>query len=41
MLENGGLLDMKGETQRIWQHQLPKTKKVDEPRVNLTLRRMS
>ena len=41
MLENGGLLNMKGETQRFWQHQLPKTKKVDEPRVNLTFRRMS
>jgi alkylated DNA repair dioxygenase AlkB len=40
MLGNGSLLDMRGDTQRHWQHQLPKTKKVSEPRVNLTFRRM-
>jgi alkylated DNA repair dioxygenase AlkB len=40
ILRNGGLLDMRGDTQRHWQHQLPKTKKVSEPRVNLTFRRM-
>ena len=40
ILENGSLLDMRGETQRHWQHQLPKTKKVSEPRVNLTFRRI-
>lgn len=41
MLEDGSLLDMRGQTQRCWVHQLPKTKKVTEPRVNLTFRRVS
>lgn len=40
LLENGSLLVMKGETQKCWQHQVPKTKKVIEPRINLTFRRM-
>lgn len=40
MLENGSLLDMRGQTQRCWVHQMPKTKKVCEPRVNLTFRRV-
>ena len=40
VLESGGLLDMRGETQANWLHQLPKSKKVSEPRVNLTFRRM-
>ncbi|MEP4077821.1 alpha-ketoglutarate-dependent dioxygenase AlkB family protein [Haloferula sp.] len=38
MLERGSLLVMKGETQRSWRHALPKTKKVDSPRINLTFR---
>ncbi len=38
LLENGSLLDMRGETQRHWLHQLPKTKKISTPRVNLTFR---
>lgn len=38
MLEHGSLLLMKGGTQENWQHQLPKTKKVLTPRVNLTFR---
>ncbi|MEM1083994.1 MAG: alpha-ketoglutarate-dependent dioxygenase AlkB [Verrucomicrobiota bacterium] len=38
-LERGSLLVMKGETQRHWLHSLPKTKKVDQPRINLTFRR--
>ncbi|MGB6221474.1 alpha-ketoglutarate-dependent dioxygenase AlkB family protein [Haloferula sp.] len=38
MLERGSLLVMKGETQRFWRHSLPKTKKVDQPRINLTFR---
>ena len=38
LLENGSLLDMRGVTQRHWLHQLPKTKKVTTPRVNLTFR---
>lgn len=37
-LENGSLLLMKGVTQRYWQHSLPKTTKVKEPRINLTFR---
>lgn len=39
-LEEGSLLEMKGETQRKWLHQMPKTKMVSEPRMNLTLRRV-
>jgi alkylated DNA repair dioxygenase AlkB len=37
-LQNGSLLLMKGTTQEHWQHQIPKTKKVVEPRINLTFR---
>lgn len=38
MLEDGSLLLMAGTTQTHWQHQLPKTKRVKEPRINLTFR---
>ena len=37
-LENGSLLIMKGALQHYWQHQIPKTKKKIEPRINLTFR---
>ena len=37
-LLNGSLLLMKGETQHCWQHQIPKTSKFVEPRINLTFR---
>jgi alkylated DNA repair dioxygenase AlkB len=37
-LENGSLLIMGGDTQRFWRHQVPKSKRVTEPRVNLTFR---
>jgi len=37
-LENGSLLVMKGNTQHCWQHQIPKTKQVTQPRINLTFR---
>lgn len=37
-LENGSLLVMAGATQSNWLHRLPPTKKVTEPRVNLTFR---
>jgi alkylated DNA repair dioxygenase AlkB len=37
-LLNGSLLLMKGETQQCWQHQIPKTSKFVEPRINLTFR---
>jgi len=37
-LSHGALLVMKGDTQSNWKHQIPKTRKVSEPRVNLTFR---
>ncbi len=40
VLEIGSLLAMKGETQAHWLHSLPKSKRVKEPRINLTFRRM-
>ncbi len=39
-LENGSLLVMAGATQSNWLHLLPPTKKVSEPRINLTFRTM-
>ena len=37
-LEHGSLLIMQGELQHFWQHQIPKTKKQIEKRINLTYR---
>lgn len=37
-LENGSLLLMKGTTQHYWRHQIPKTSKPINPRINLTFR---
>ena len=37
-LKSGSLLIMAGETQHFWQHQVSKTKKAVEPRINLTFR---
>ena len=37
-LTNGSLLLMKGEMQHFWKHQIAKTKKVNELRINLTFR---
>ena len=37
-LESGSLLLMKGETQHYWKHQIPKTAKKIDPRINLTFR---
>ena len=37
-LSTGSLLIMCGETQQHWQHQIPKTKRAVEPRINLTFR---
>lgn len=37
-LSHGSLIVMKGSTQHYWQHQIAKTTKVTEPRVNLTFR---
>lgn len=39
-LEHNTLLVMSPEIQNHWQHQLPKTKKVLEPRINLTFRKV-
>jgi len=39
-LSNGSLLTMKGETQKMWQHSLSKSKKIFLPRINLTFRKM-
>ena len=38
LLEHGSLLLMKGATQHFWHHQIPKSKKAMEPRINLTFR---
>lgn len=40
LLGNGSLLEMKGTTQTYWMHSLPKSKKVTQPRINLTFRTM-
>tara|TARA_B110000003_G_C16543249_1_gene493650 strand:- start:325 stop:939 length:615 start_codon:yes stop_codon:yes gene_type:complete len=39
-LESGDLIEMKGETQRHWLHNIPTTTKVAHPRINLTFRQM-
>ncbi len=40
-LEHGSLLIMKGEMQQHWLHQIAKTKKLIEPRINLTFRELT
>jgi len=37
-LTHGSLLIMRGPTQHFWQHQIPKTSRVVQPRINLTFR---
>jgi len=37
-LEHGSLLVMRGSTQHYWQHQVAKTRRPCEPRINLTFR---
>ena len=39
LLAHGSLLLMSGPTQQHWKHSLPKTKGVDQPRINLTFRK--
>lgn len=39
-LEHGSLLCMLQGSQRFWKHQLPKDKKVNSPRMNLTFRKI-
>ena len=38
VLEHGSLLIMKGATQSNWLHNLPKSKNITQPRINLTFR---
>jgi alkylated DNA repair dioxygenase AlkB len=40
LLENGSLLEMLGSFQKHWLHSMPKSKKIMEPRINLTFRQM-
>jgi alkylated DNA repair dioxygenase AlkB len=40
-LDAGSVLLMRGATQQHWQHQLPKTRKPTNPRINLTFRFIS
>ena len=40
-LENGSLLLMQGEIQTYWQHMLPKRKRVQGARLNLTFRKIN
>lgn len=39
-LEAGSVLIMRGETQHYWLHQLPKSKNIQDPRINLTFRKI-
>jgi alkylated DNA repair dioxygenase AlkB len=39
-LTNGSLLLMRGETQHYWEHAVPKTARVNGPRINLTFRKL-
>jgi alkylated DNA repair dioxygenase AlkB len=40
VLPHGSLLLMAGRTQALYQHALPKTRRVQGPRINLTFRRI-
>jgi alkylated DNA repair dioxygenase AlkB len=40
-LKSGTLLIMGGEMQHFWKHTIAKTKKVQDPRINLTFRRIT
>lgn len=39
-LHNNSLLTMDGEVQSFWKHEIPKSKKITEPRWNLTFRKI-
>lgn len=41
MLPHGSLLVMAGNTQAYWKHQVPRSKKVAGPRINLTYRQVA
>lgn len=40
LLGHGSLLIMAGQMQQFWQHEVPKTKKPVDPRINLTYRKI-
>jgi len=40
LLTHGSLLMMRGETQHFWEHQIPKSNKINNPRINLTFRKV-
>jgi alkylated DNA repair dioxygenase AlkB len=40
-LQPGSLVIMKGESQKVWEHRVPKTKKVHGARINITFRTIS
>lgn len=37
-LNNGSLVIMRGQFQALWQHQVPRQKRISAPRINLTFR---
>lgn len=37
-LNSGSLLIMRGQFQALWQHQVPRQKRITDPRINLTFR---
>ncbi len=38
ILRSGDVLVMRGSTQRLWEHEVPRSKRISQPRVNLTFR---
>ena len=40
LLENGSLVTMLGQTQKYWQHEIPKMAAIKNPRISLTFRMM-
>ena len=40
VLDSGDVLVMRGPTQQLWEHQVPRSKMVKQPRVNLTFRKV-
>lgn len=39
-LQSGSIVIMSGRSQSHWKHQIPRTKRVNEPRINLTFRQV-
>ena len=38
VLQSGDVLIMRGSTQQLWEHEVPRSKRITQPRVNLTFR---